>query len=300
MPLLNSKLLSNWYKISVPYYNSDTKLFSTPEILVESFTQSKVQDSSNKGMIQGDIGVRVMDVGTLYYTSTLSGPIIVAERSEFKDLFNLISSNITYQRLGVQTTLPYTDNTPTLLLKSAQIQVTTEAVKATANFEGDYALANVLYNGNTPTDVNLLARTARFYDTLFYFGSVTNNYPVLSGDININFDIDKNFFLGQGQGPYFSIRGYNATGNVKIALKAEQYADLVSIAGSYQTSGRLSYNGINIGVSIANYNSVKNLNLGSYFVINKIEFSMQQNSIITATLEFNAFFNSSASLTTFE
>ena len=300
MPLLNSKLLSNWYKISVPYYNSNTGLFTNSEILVESFTQSKVQDASNKGMIQGDIGVRVMDIGTLYYTSTLSGPIIVAESSEFYDLFNLISSNITYQRYGVSTSGIYTDNTPTLLLKSAQIQVTTDSVRATANFEGDYALANTFYNGDTPQNINLLARTARFYDTIFYFGSVTNNYPVLSGDINVNFDIDKNFFLGQGQSPYFSIRGYSATGNVKIALKPEQYANLVSIIGSNQASGQLLYNGVNIGVSIANYSSVKNLNLGTEFVINKIEFSMQQNSIITATLEFNAFFNSSASLTTFE
>jgi hypothetical protein len=300
MPLLNSKLLSNWYKISVPYFDFETKLFTNSEILVESFTQSKVQDASNKGMIQGDIGVRVMDIGTLYYTATLSGPIIVAETSEFYDLFNLISSNISFQRYGVSTSLPYFDNNPTLLLKSAQIQVSTESVKATANFEGDYALANAYYNGDTPLDIDLLARTARFYDTTFYFGSVTNNYPVLSGDININFDIDKNFFLGQGQSPYFSIRGYNATGNVKIALKPEQYAYLSSIVGSYQNSGQLSYNGVNIGVSIANYNSVKNLNLGTAFVINKIEFSMQQNSLITATLEFNAFFNSSSVLSTFE
>ena len=299
MPLLNSKLLSNWYKISVPYYDSNTNLFTNSEILVESFTQSKVQDASNKGMIQGDIGVRVMDIGTLYYTSTLSGPIIVAETSEFNDLFNLISSNITYQRYGVTTTGIYTDNTPTLLLKSAQIQVTTDAVRATANFEGDYALANAYYNGNTPQNIDLLARTARFYDTIFYFGSVTNNFPVLSGDINIDFDIDKNFFLGQGQAPFFSIRGYNATGNIKIALKPEQYADLAAITGSSQVSGQLIYNGNNIGVSIANYGSYKNLNLGTEFVINKIEFSMQQNSIISATLEFNAFFNSSASLTTF-
>ena len=66
MPLLDSSVLSNWYKLILPN--------STRPILAESFTQSKVQDASNKGMIQGDIGVRVMDVGTLYYTSSLSGP----------------------------------------------------------------------------------------------------------------------------------------------------------------------------------------------------------------------------------
>lgn len=284
MPLLNSTYLSNWYKLTLPGYG---------EVLAESFTQSKVQEAQNKGMIQGDIGVRVMDVGTLYYTSTVSGPILVAETTEFYDIFGLITSNVDLQRLA----LSGTNSNIAYLLKNAQIQISTEQVRATATFEGDYALDVASYN---PTgSVDLLARTARFYDTTFYFGSVTDTYAVISGDININFDLDRNFFLGQGQAPYFSIRGYNATGNVKIALTPSQYASLSAIVGSFENSGFLNYNSGNIGVTIADNGGAKNLNLGTAFVITKIEFSMQQNSIITATLEFNAFFNSSASLTSF-
>jgi hypothetical protein len=303
MPLINSKYLANWYKLTIPYYNYETGLLTSDEILVESFTQSKVQDASNKGMIQGDIGVRVMDIGTLYYTSSLSGPVIVAATSEFTDLFGLITNNILYQARGTNGTTG-----TTYLLKSAQIQVSTETVKATANFEGDYEINPTAYNGYTPSDINLLARTARFYDTKFYFGTLTNYYAVISGDININFDLDKNFFLGQNwngivpsQSPYFSIRGYNATGNVKLALTPSEYSTLAGIYGvnpglygSYQEPGVLGVNAGNIGVSIANNGGFKNLNLGSYFVINKMEFSMQQNSIITATIEFNAFFNSTS------
>ena len=91
MPLINSELLSNWYKITLPGYG---------QVLAESFTQSKVQEASNKGMIQGDIGVRVMDVGTLYYTSSISGPIIITknpdygEFNEFGDIFGLITYNV--------------------------------------------------------------------------------------------------------------------------------------------------------------------------------------------------------------
>ena len=284
MPLLNSTYLSNWYKLTLPGYG---------EVLAESFTQSKVQEAQNKGMIQGDIGVRVMDVGTLYYTSTVSGPILVAETTEFYDIFGLITSNVDLQRLA----LSGTNSNIAYLLKNAQIQISTEQVRATATFEGDYALDVASYN---PTgSVDLLARTARFYDTTFYFGSVTDTYAVISGDININFDLDRNFFLGQGQAPYFSIRGYNATGNVKIALTPSQYASLSAIVGSFENSGFLNYNSGNIGVTIADNGGAKNLNLGTAFVITKIEFSMQQNSIITATLEFNAFFNSTASLTSF-
>jgi hypothetical protein len=284
MPLLNSTYLSNWYILTLPNYG---------QVLAESFTQSKVQDAQNKGMIQGDIGVRVMDVGTLYYTSTVSGPILVAETTEFYDIFGLITSNVDLQRFA----LSGTNLNTAYLLKNAQIQISTEQVRATATFEGDYALDVASYN---PTgSVDLLARTARFYDTTFYFGTVTDTYAVLSGDININFDLDKNFFLGQGQAPYFSIRGYSATGNVKIALTPSQYASLSTTLGSFENSGYLNYNSGNIGVLIADNGGAKNLNLGTAFVITKIEFSMQQNSIVTATLEFNAFFNSTASLTSF-
>jgi len=226
MPLLNSTYLSNWYKLTLPGYG---------EVLAESFTQSKVQEAQNKGMIQGDIGVRVMDVGTLYYTSTVSGPILVAETTEFYDIFGLITSNVDLQRLA----LSGTNSNIAYLLKNAQIQISTEQVRATATFEGDYALDVASYN---PTgSVDLLARTARFYDTTFYFGSVTDTYAVISGDININFDLDRNFFLGQGQAPYFSIRGYNSTGNVKIALTPSQYASLSAIVGSFENSGFLNY-----------------------------------------------------------
>ena len=284
MPLLDSSILSNWYKLILPN--------STRPILAESFTQSKVQDANNKGMIQGDIGVRVMDVGTLYYTSSLSGPVIIPAAdllNEFNDLFSLIEIYITGQRQP-QSVFP-----TAYLMKSAQIQVTTDSVRATTNFEGDFRIDIADYNisGN----VDLLARTARFYDTTFYIGDL--RYNVVSGDINIGFDIDKNFFLGQGQAPFFSLKGYNATGNVKLALNPTQYANLTTALGSYQQSGILLRNTQNIGVSIATNGLYRNLNLGTSFVISKIEFSMQQNSIITATLEFNAFFNSSVVFDTF-
>ena len=120
MPLINSELLSNWYKITLPGYG---------EVLAESFTQSKVQDASNKGMIQGDIGVRVMDVGAVYYTSSISGPIIVTknpdygEFNEFGDIFGLITYNVNRQQnafLGTNL------QGITYLLKNAQIQVQTQ------------------------------------------------------------------------------------------------------------------------------------------------------------------------------
>ena len=305
MPLLNSHYLANWYKITIPYYNYQTKLLTYDKILVDSFTQSKIQDASNKGMIQGDIGVRVMDIGALYYTSTLSGPIIVTDAdspNEFSDLFNLISSNIAYQTYGTLGTDSYT-----YLLKSAQIQVSTEAVKATANFEGDKRVDIATYVVNAPA--NLYARTARFYDVTFRIGEIGSIYfsgAVLSGGINITFDIDKVYVLGQSQAPNFAIRGYSATGNIKVALTPEMYANILDdptkikgseqIAGQLITSPLLTDSNTSLAGSVLEIADGRKLILGAYSVITKLEFSMQQNNIITANIEFASYFNKSSRL----
>jgi hypothetical protein len=299
MPLLNSGYLANWYKMSLPQYDGQGNMLpSTYEVLVENYTESKVQEAQNKSMIQGDIGVHIMDIGTLYYTTSISSPVLIPYSSEFNDIFDTIVyfTNIQRQPLNGTFGLAY-------LLKSARIEVTTDAVRATGNFEGDTAVASAAYNGDN-LQVDLLARTARFYDTYFYFGEITDSaqYPIISGEINLNFDIDKNYFLGQmwrysgtgeivpSQSPFFSLRGYSATGNIKIGLSPAQYVELTGLYAE-QLPGVLVGNTGNIGVYIANNGGAKILKLGTAFVITKIEFSMQQNSIITATLEFNAFFN---------
>ena len=303
MPLLNSGYLSNWYKMSLPQYDGQGNMLpGTYEVLVENYTESKIQEAQNKSMIQGDIGVHIMDIGTLYYTTSMTSPILINYTSEFNDIFDTIVyfTNIQRQPLNGTFGLAY-------LLKSARIEVTTDAVRATGNFEGDTAVASAAYNV-VNQQVNLLARTARFYDTYFYFGEITDSaqFPVISGEINLNFDIDKNYFLGQmwrysddgtivpSQSPFFSLRGYSATGNIKIGLSPAQYVELTALYGE-QAPGLLVGNTGNIGVYIASYKGTdfapKILKLGTAFVITKIEFSMQQNSIITATLEFNAFFN---------
>jgi hypothetical protein len=307
MPLLNYGYLANWYKMSLPNYDAQGNMLpGTYEVLVENYTESKVQEAQNKSMIQGDIGVHIMDIGTLYYTTSITSPVLIPYETEFNDIFDTIVyfTNIQRQPLNGTAGLAY-------LLKSARIEVTTDAVRATGNFEGDTAVASAIPNDANQI-VNLLARTARFYDTYFYFGEITASaqFPVISGEINLNFDIDKNYFLGQmwksneenfvpSQSPFFSIRGYSATGNIKIGLSPAQYVELTA-QYAQQSPGVLVGNSGNIGVYIANNGGAKILNLGTAFVINKIEFSMQQNSIITATLEFNAFFsNRSGNLSSF-
>jgi hypothetical protein len=303
MPLLNSGYLANWYKISLPYYDANGNITgNTYEVITENYTESKVQEAQNKALIQGDIGVHIMDVGTLYYTTSITSPVLINYTTEFHDIFDTIVYYTNIQRQPLDGTFG-----SAYLLKSARIEVTTDAVKATGNFEGDTAVASAYLNSSNQ-QVDLLARTARFYDSYFYFGEITASaqFPVISGEINLNFDIDKNFFLGQmwrysgtnevlpAQTPFFSLRSYSATGNIKIGLSPAQYVQLTALYAE-QAPGKLVGNVGNIGVYIASYTgntlTPKILNLGTAFVITKIEFSMQQSSIITATLEFNAFFN---------
>ena len=299
MPLLNSGYLANWYKMSLPQFDGNgNMLASTYEVLVESYTESKVQDAQNKAMIQGDIGVHIMDIGTLYYTTSISSPVLVPYTTEFNDIFDTIVYYTNIQRQPQNGTFGLT-----YLLENARIEVTTDAVRATGNFVGDTAVASAVPNYENQ-QVDLIARTARFYDTYFYFGEITASaqYPVISGEINLKFDIDKNYFLGQmwrynnqnefvpSQSPFFSLRGYSATGNITIGLSPAQYVELTGLYAE-QTPGVLVGNTGNIGVYIKQDPGAKILKLGTAFVITKIEFSMKQNSIITATLEFNAFFN---------
>ena len=290
MPLLNSEFLSNWYTISFDRFGI---------CIAESFTQAKVQEAQNKGAIQGDIGTHIMDIGGKYYTSSVSAPVLIGyTTAEVFDVFDLIKHYTEYQSATIPNTFFNNVDGPAYLLKGAQIDISAEAVKATANFEGDNRVDIATYAIAAPE--NLYARTARFYDTKFTLGplGVTEDtflYNILSGNININFDIDKVYILNSTQAPRFAVRGYSASGSIKLAITPAQYAAILDnpqiIYGSEQNPGILNYTAGGAQLVIAPFNNPRFLILGTYAVITKMEFNMQQNNIITANVDFAAFFN---------
>lgn len=297
MPLLNSEYLSNWYTLS----------FDNVGICIaESFTQAKVQEASNKSAIQGDIGTHIMDIGGKYYTSNVAAPVLIGYTdANVTDVFDLIGYFTTAQSNTVVAA------NSAYLMKSATIDVSTDTVRASANFEGDSRIDITNYVTQAPD--NLYARTARFYDVRFQVGTIGGYYfigNILSGAININFDIDKVYVLGQSQAPNFAIRGYSASGNIKLAITPDDYANYLDnaslITGSEQAPGELltapllgntDFAGalLEIAPFVANGRKVL---LGAYAVITKLEFSMQQNNIITANVEFAAYFNKDSSIIT--
>jgi hypothetical protein len=290
MPLLNSEFLSNWYTISFDRFGI---------CIAESFTQAKVQEAQNKGAIQGDIGTHIMDIGGKYYTSSVSAPVLIGyTTAEVFDVFDLIKHYTEYQSATIPNTFFNNEDGPAYLLKGAQIDISAEAVKATANFEGDNRVDIATYAIAAPE--NLYARTARFYDTKFTLGPIgvtkdTFLYNILSGNININFDIDKVYILNSTQAPRFAVRGYSASGSIKLAITPAQYAAILDnpqiIYGSEQNPGILNYTAGGAQLVIAPFNNPRFLILGTYAVITKMEFNMQQNNIITANVDFAAFFN---------
>jgi hypothetical protein len=293
MPLLSSEYLSNWYTLSFDGIGI---------CIAESFTQAKVQEASNKSAIQGDIGTHIMDIGGKYYTSSVSAPVLVGyTNANVTDVFDLIE----YFTIGQSNTV--VESGSAYVMKSAAIDISTDTVKATANFEGDNRIDIATYVVDAPA--NLYARTARFYDVTFRIGEIGSIYfsgAVLSGAINITFDIDKVYVLGQSQSPNFAIRGYSATGNIKVALTPEMYANILDdptkIKGSEQISGELITSPLltdgntTLAGSVLEIADGRKLVLGAYSVITKIEFSMQQNNIITANVEFASYFNKSSRL----
>jgi hypothetical protein len=306
MPLLNSQYLSNWYTLSFDGIGIDD-----PRICIaESFTQAKIQEASNKSAIQGDIGTHIMDIGGKYYTSSVAAPVLIGyTSSDIFDVFDLIGLYTNAQSNTV------VDLSSAYVMKSATIDISTDTVRASANFEGDYRVDIATYVANAPD--NLYARTARFYDVKFRIGEIGSIYfigAVLSGAININFDIDKVYVLGQSQAPNFAIRGYSATGNIKVALTPEMYANILDdptkVFGTEQVPGQLITSPLLDPINNSLAGSVleiapfypnpggRKLILGAYSVITKMEFSMQQNNIITANIEFASYFNKNSSLLT--
>lgn len=292
MPLLPSKYLSNWWLLS---------LATNTAFIAEQFNQSKMQDTSPKGLIQGDIGVHVLDIAGLYFNQTIASPVLVGINNpvslsngngayssvNYYDNFDLLLNLIKYQFQPVYDTSITNAIGYPVLLKSAQIQVSTDAVRATLNLESDTAIAPAYFGQSA----NIIARTARFYDTTFTFGIIQGR--VMSGDISITVDLEKVYFLGQGQSPYFAIKGYSVTGNIKLAIEPDEYITLINLHGSFERYGELLVNDglVQLAVAGGDAGADRILNLGTASVLPKIEMSMQQGSIITAQVDFTSYFN---------
>lgn len=282
MPLLNSNYIGTWYIV-----NLDGK-----RRLLESWSESKIQEVQSKRYIQGDIGTHIVDVGGYYYQANFSSPIIIFNGGNFTDCFDLVLQNlkVIQEPISNATILNY-------ILDNASISINQSSVNVSASIENT---AGFDYTGNykeyAPTD-DFVGRTARFYDCVFKYNE--NFYPVIDARIDIKVENSKNYFVPSADNtaslvPTYGINGYSASGTVTFAITPTEYEYLKVSAD--QSPGRFVTTTGGVLLKILNQNGNRILNLGDYIFQPRVELDMKSNQIITGKVTFQTMFRRSSTI----
>jgi len=235
MPVLPSKYLGSLQKIS----------FGTQSYILEKFSQTQLNQLSDKQMIQGSLGVKVMDVGEIYWTTKIDSTALVYENGVNGDVFSLISllwNNI--RSANNATTTPYQP-----LLEKATISINKDAVRCSTTLKSDGPSYFSVTTGNATEPI---ARTARWFDCSLLISSngpigfegTSTAVAIESAEIELDAKISQRYFVGQGQTPYFSIDSYKVSGRMTVLASRE---DLLNDNNyiKFQNRGQLVQTGSN-------------------------------------------------------
>ena len=235
MPVLPSKYLGSLQKIN----------FGTQSYILEKFSQTQLNQLSDKQMIQGSLGVRVMDVGEIYWTTKIDSTALVYENGVNGDIFSLISllwDNI--RSANNATTTPYQP-----LLEKATISINKDAVRCSTTLKSDGPSYFSVTTGNATEPI---ARTARWFDCSLLISSngpigfegTSTAVAIESAEIELDAKISQRYFVGQGQTPYFSIDSYKVSGRMTVLASRE---DLLNDNNyiKFQNRGQLVQTGSN-------------------------------------------------------
>lgn len=215
--------------------------------LLEKFNQRQVNTLSDKQMIQGSLGVRVMDVGEIFWSTQVESSALIfgAGAGAFSDVFALIDigwANIrSANSPNVQPALP--------LMEKASININKDGVRCSASFKSDDSLPFVVSNSRDAS--GFFARTAKWYDCTLIASSLPVGFPgtsntiiagIESAEIEFDVKITPRFFIGQSQTPFFSIDSYKVSGKMTVIASAADMLNTNNII-PYQTRGFLSLTG---------------------------------------------------------
>ena len=192
-------------------------------------------------MIQGSLGVRVMDVGEIFWTSEIESAALIYENGVNTDIFGLLTrlwGSILQVNSGAIPEQP--------LLDKASINISKDAVKVNLTLKSDLPNYFSITTGGANEPI---ARTAKWYDCTLTIGSGPVGFPmslgqntttvgIESADIDFETKINQRFFIGPGQTPYFSIENYKISGRFTVFASP---AEILNIANtiSYQNVGGL-------------------------------------------------------------
>ena len=235
MPVLPSIYLGSLQKIS----------FGTQSYILEKFSQTQLNQLSDKQMIQGSLGVRVMDVGEIYWTTKIDSTALVYENGVNGDVFSLISllwNNI--RSANNATTTPYQP-----LLEKATISINKDAVRCSTTLKSDGPSYFSVTTGNATEPI---ARTARWFDCSLLISSngpigfegTSTAVAIESAEIELDAKISQRYFVGQGQTPYFSIDSYKVSGRMTVLASPQHMFNANNYIKS-QNRGQLVRTGSN-------------------------------------------------------
>lgn len=322
MPVLPSEYISNWYILRNVLNPSIAYIF-------ESWAEDQVQSASPKPLIQGDIGVRVMDIGGMYWKYTVSSPVLIIENPigncsdennsnnmKVESAFGLLA----YAMRTIQTPIAASNsgllgspippsNAPLYLLDSGGIKMNDQGVNVSMSFISDSRGAFI--PDYVAGDVSYAARTARHYDVTLHISAnyFSGDFQVTNMDVNFKPVINQNYLIGTDQYPYFGISGYSCSGTITFLIAPTQFeAFLTSTSGRgfmpKQSAGVLNavkasqtYRAKQFEIKVGNSSNWDIIRFGRAYVSNNLNRSMSAGALTTATVSFEAFLNSSTPVT---
>ena len=228
MPVLPSIYLGSLQKI----------IFDSKSYILEKFNQTQRNSLSDKQMIQGSLGVRVMDVGEIFWTTQIDSTALVYENGVNNDVFSLIT--LLWDNIRSANNPSITPYQP--LLEKATINISKDGVKCSANLKSDGpSYFSVITGGaNEP-----IARTAKWFDCSLLitngpvgFGGISEVVALESAEIELEAKISQRYFVGQGQTPFFSIDYFKVSGKMTVIASPGQMFNLSNYI-SFQNRGFL-------------------------------------------------------------
>ena len=295
MPLLPPEYFGNWYTVYL-----DKK----PRIL-QSYNENFVQaTTTDKRMIQGDIGNHVVDISPDYHTLALNSPILIIDPpGAFYDVFDLVLDNL---KLFAQNPYDYTQvSNSTYVLDSANITISPEETNVSCNLESwqGFKQPGINYYVYNP-EINFIARKAKYYD--IQIGIFGKTYLISNLNLQIKVNFNKSFYvpgsnLFKGnQEPLYSIQSYNVSGDVSLVITPGQYDELMLY--NSQTPGIFAAAKNNIFIKILTRNQAnsydRTINLGDFMFLPSVDFQLNANGPIIAKIAFVTMFRRSSSITT--
>jgi hypothetical protein len=286
MPVLDPTVISNWYRIKDEYNNF---------YVVQDFSMNQNSSVQNKPLVQGDIGTRIMDVGGISYTWSVSSPALVTDGTVVGNVLTLIKNGWAKIKTG--------GIGAAYLLERGVIRINKEGVDCSASFKSDNPSSFVATYGTNGS--NYIARVAKWYDSYFTFtfrGIQSANLSIENAEINFDPEIGERYFVGGTQAPYFSVNSYKLSGTITFLVPPAEFYKFRSI---YQTGndspGNLARTRSFYVTGIENANLVIglpgtggfNLQLGTASMTTEITAAIKAGDITKVTLKFVSYANSS-------